>query len=41
MRQLRAWFARFKGLFQKAARERDLAAEIESHLQMHIESSSS
>jgi predicted permease len=37
MRQLRAWFIRFKGLFQKAARERDLAAEIESHLQMHID----
>src|SRR6267143_4594706 len=37
MRQLRAWLARFKGLFQKAARERELAAEIESHLQMHID----
>jgi macrolide transport system ATP-binding/permease protein len=37
MRQLRAWIARFKGLFQKAARERDLADEIESHLQMHID----
>ncbi len=37
MRQLRAWLARFKGLFQKAARERDFAAEIESHLQMHID----
>lgn len=37
MRQLRAWLARFKGLFQKAARERDLTDEIESHLQMHID----
>jgi macrolide transport system ATP-binding/permease protein len=37
MRQLRAWLLRLKGLFQKAARERDLAAEIESHLQMHID----
>ncbi|HXD31537.1 MAG TPA: ABC transporter permease [Pyrinomonadaceae bacterium] len=37
MRQLRAGLARIKGLFQKAARERDLAAEIESHLQMHID----
>jgi len=37
MRQLRAWLARFRGLFQKAARERELAAEIESHLQMHID----
>ncbi len=33
MRQLRAWLARFKGLFQKAARERELADEIESHLE--------
>src|SRR5258708_6527312 len=37
MRQLRAWLLRFKGLFQKAARERDLTNEIESHLQMHID----
>jgi predicted permease len=37
MRQLRTWLIRFKGLFQKAARERELAAEIESHLQMHID----
>jgi macrolide transport system ATP-binding/permease protein len=37
MRQLRAWLARFKGLFQKDARERDLTDEIESHLQMHID----
>jgi predicted permease len=37
MRKLRAWLARFKGLFRKAARERELAAELESHLQMHID----
>ena len=37
MRQLRAWFLRFKGLFLKEARERELAAELESHLQMHID----
>ncbi len=37
MRKLRAWLARFKGLFQKDARERELAAELESHLQMHID----
>jgi len=37
MRQLRVWLARFRGLFQKDARERDFAAEIESHLQMHID----
>jgi len=37
MRQLRAWFWRFKGLFRKDARERELADELESHLQMHID----
>src|SRR6185503_1840354 len=37
MRQLRAWLLRFKGLFFKDARERELADEIESHLQMHID----
>src|SRR6185295_203782 len=37
MRQLRAWLLRFKGLFLKDARERELADELESHLQMHID----
>ena len=37
MRQLRAWLLRFKGLFVKSARERELADEIEGHLQMHID----
>jgi predicted permease len=37
MRQLRAWLLRFKGLFLKGARERELADEIESHLEMHID----
>jgi predicted permease len=37
MRQLRAWLSRFKGLFRKKARERELADELESHLQMHID----
>ena len=37
MRKLRAWASRFKGLFSKAARERELADEIESHLEMHID----
>ncbi|HJP92365.1 MAG TPA: ABC transporter permease [Pyrinomonadaceae bacterium] len=37
MRQLRAWLLRFKGLFLKNARERELADELESHLQMHID----
>ncbi|HKG59361.1 MAG TPA: ABC transporter permease [Pyrinomonadaceae bacterium] len=35
--KLRAWLLRFKGLFLKDARERDLADELESHLQMHID----
>jgi putative ABC transport system permease protein len=37
MREIRAWFLRFGGLFHKEQRDADLAAEIESHLQMHIE----
>jgi predicted permease len=37
MRFLRAWLLRFKGVFQKAARERELADELESHLQLHID----
>jgi macrolide transport system ATP-binding/permease protein len=37
MKQLRAWLSRFKGLFFRAARERELADELESHLQMHID----
>ena len=37
MRKLRAWLLRFKGLFFKDARERDLAEEIESHLQLHVD----
>jgi len=37
MRFLRAWLNRFKGLFKKDAHERELADELESHLQMHID----
>ena len=37
MRKLRAWVWRFKGLFQRDARERELADELEGHLQMHID----
>ena len=37
MMVLRAWIARFTGLFSKEGRERDFADEIESHLQMHID----
>ena len=35
--KLRTWWLRFKGLFLKDARERDLADELDSHLQMHID----
>ncbi len=37
MRQLRAWLLRLGGLFTGRGRERDLAAEMESHLALHIE----
>lgn len=37
MRQLRAWLLRFKGVFLKDASERDLADELQSHLQMHVD----
>ncbi len=37
MRKLRALFLRTVGLFRRAGKERDLAAEIESHLQLHID----
>ena len=36
MKQIRAWFIRLAGLWPAARRERELADEIESHLQMHI-----
>jgi predicted permease len=37
MRQLRAWLLRIGELFRRDRRERELAAELESHLQLHIE----
>ena len=37
MRNLRAWFARFLGLFRRDQHDREFAAEMESHLQMHID----
>ena len=37
MRRLRAWLMRLGGLFDKERRDRELAGELESHLQMHIE----
>src|SRR5580692_6028370 len=37
MRHLRAWFLRLYGLFDNELRDREFAAEMESHLQLHIE----
>jgi putative ABC transport system permease protein len=37
MNQLRAWFVRLGGFFRRRRSESELAAEMESHLQMHIE----
>jgi putative ABC transport system permease protein len=37
MKWLRSWFVRLGELFQRNRRERELAAEMESHLQLHIE----
>src|SRR6266478_4966862 len=37
MRGLRAWCLRFVALFRKEQQDRELAEELESHLQMHIE----
>jgi hypothetical protein len=34
---VRAWFARVGGLLSRQHRDRELAAQLESHLQMHIE----
>ncbi|HEX4546005.1 MAG TPA: ABC transporter permease, partial [Candidatus Acidoferrum sp.] len=37
MSQLRAWLLRLGGLFQKKRSDREFSAEVESHLQLHIE----
>ncbi len=37
MRRLRAWLLRFGGLFGSQQRDGELAAELESHLQMNVE----
>jgi predicted permease len=37
MRTLRAWILRVRGIWSSRQRELDLAAEIEGHLQMHID----
>jgi len=37
MKSLRAFFLRLGGLFHKQRRDRELAEELESHLQMHVD----
>jgi predicted permease len=37
VRKVRAWLLRFGGLFNKRRRDVELTAELESHLQLHIE----
>src|SRR5262252_868028 len=37
MRPLRAWLLRLTSLFDRERRDRDLADELESHLQFHID----
>ena len=37
MKGLRAWFRRLAGLLPNDRRDRELADEIESHLQMHVD----
>jgi predicted permease len=37
LRRIRAWFFRIAGIFREERCERELAAEMESHLQMHID----
>src|SRR5437773_196648 len=37
MKYLRSWISRLAGLLPSARREREVADEIEGHLQMHID----
>lgn len=37
VKSLRAWFQRVAGFFRKPKRDAEFAAELESHLQLHIE----
>jgi predicted permease len=37
MRRIRAFFIRLAGIFNKSKRDRELSAELESHLQLHID----
>jgi hypothetical protein len=37
MRSLRAWVTRLVGVFSASAGERDFDAELDSHLQLHVD----
>src|SRR5580693_7411005 len=37
VRRIRAWFFRMAGLFHQKTSDRELAEEMESHLQLHID----
>src|SRR5215469_2809777 len=37
MKSLRAFFSRFSALFHRSARDRDFSAELDAHLQLHID----
>jgi hypothetical protein len=37
MRRVRAWLIRLSGLFRKGRHDAELSAELESHLQLHID----
>lgn len=37
MKPFRAWTLRFAGLFKRQSRDRELAAELESHVQLHVD----
>src|SRR4051812_37230756 len=37
MKTIRSWIIRIGGLFNRGRKEEELAAELESHLQMHID----
>ncbi len=39
MRHLRSWFSRLVGVFAKARRDRELANELDAHVQQHIDDS--
>ena len=37
MRSLRAWIVRLGGVFTGERRDRDFDAELDSHLQLHVD----